>query len=115
MDQQTQQLMAKVAQYIQYTQPQLDKAAELRSALKDYRAKMAEAIDKMAEKNLIPMQERVALYDNLAAHPEKAAELLCRLSDRVSSNDAYSLGGPSDRLKHAESADALVRFVLGDS
>ena len=113
MDEQVQHLLSEVAQYIEYTQPRLEKAAALGSSMQSYQLKVAEAIDKLVEKGLVPLQEKVAVYNNLANRPEKAAELLCKLSEQIDL-DRPSLGGPSDRF-NVDAVDPIIGFCLGDS
>jgi len=111
MDANTQQLCSEMARYIEYTQPQLDKAAEIRGSLGEYRIKIAEAIDNLVDKGLVSLQEKVSVYNDLANHPEKSAELLCKISNKTS---GYSpLGGPADRL-NGEGLDSILSFCLGD-
>jgi len=114
MDANTQQLLAKMARYIQQTQPQLDKAASLRESLQGYRVKIAQAIDTLVDRGVVPLQAKVSLYNDLAANPEKAAELLCTLSDKMAGASMLSLGGPSSRPNGA-GLDPILSFCLDQS
>jgi hypothetical protein len=115
MDAHTQQLLAKMARYIQHTQPQLDKAASLRQSLNGYRVKIAQAIDTLVDRGVVPLQAKINMYNDLAANPEKAAELLCTLSEKMASQSGVlSLGGPSSRPNGA-GLDPILSFCLDQS
>ncbi len=111
MDPTTHQLMAGMVSYIKHTQPQLDKAASLRNSLAGYRVKIAHAIDTLVDRGVVPLQAKVNLYNDLAANPEKAAELLCELSEKMAGGYSPSLGGAAGRLNGA-GLDPILSFCL---
>lgn len=108
-------LARQMVEYIQETQPQLDKAAALRERLHGYQVKVAQAIDTMVDRGLLSLQSKTAMYRDLAANPEKAADLLLVLIEKAAAarSQGHLLGGPSDRVDES-GLDPILGFVMAD-
>lgn len=105
MDAKLGSLFSDIVDYIEVTQPVLEKQAAQRQALK---TKVAYAVDTMVGNRLVSPAIRNDVVNDLSEHPEKLAELLAKVSEKVGPD---SLGGASERLD-AGGLDAILKFVL---
>ena len=104
-----QDVCGRMVSYIRSTQPQLEKAAQLKEKFSAYQTKIAEVVDSLVDRGIVPLQNKVALYEDLVENPERAADMLCKLSEQVG---PARLGGPSTLEDLGDSRDAIERFVM---
>jgi len=112
MNPQLQQFAKDVVEYIEMTQGLLEKSASADPSqylgTENYRIKLAEAVESLAENRLIPLNARREVFDEFLSRPEKIAETLCKLSQKVG---PHSLGEASERTD-VSTLDPILRFVL---
>ena len=101
-------LLTNVVDYIEYTQPLLEKAASSSHLSDEYFEKLAEAVDTMADNGLIDYSDRSLILEKLADSPEKVVEALCKLSEKIGPD---TLGGPSDEI-NTSTLDPIFRFCF---
>ena len=86
----------------------LEKSAALEKKHRAYQIKVAEAVDNLVERGVVPLASKMALYEELVNNPERAAEMLVKLSEQVG---PPTLGAPGE-LEDLDSRDAIERFAL---
>lgn len=101
-------VLTEMVSYIRTSQTELEKSASLRSKFHGYRVKIAMVVDNLVSRGIVPLADKMSLYEELVDSPEKAADMLVKLSTEVGPS---TLGGPSD-LNDLDSRDAIERFAM---
>ena len=112
-------LISDIVQYIDFTNDLIEKNAQFRKevatfkanlAAKDqvYKEKLAQALDSLSKKSLIPSSYKDDFYELYKDHPEKVAEFMSRIENNIPT--ITKTGSGTNKILSKTKSDPILDF-----